>query len=663
MNPQDPSFNSTMDPMGGNNSTLNQSPTHTQITTNSSPSTSHKFEEHFQFVNALWLSSLVLSLTCALLAISLQQWARRYLVAVRQRRTPHSQARIRGYLAEGVRDSGIVILVDLMRTGQQLSFVLFATGLLVPLSTRNVNQGYYAPVIILIWLVLCVLLYLCMIIVGILRPNSPYYTPLLSFMRYFPQLIFATPDDGSLRASRFKGSLRRFTRGARKETELEELTLKLSQGLDRRNLEWTFDSLNQDHEFERFFAGIPDFCNSRAVKDPMGHVLNLNGEQKLSQALIGFIHRTVTSHLISEQARQQRITICMMAMDAVSALTSWSTLRRVFGEWEGLLGSVDFGSALLRTGGDRNGDPLTVFCTRCIVATVIARAQVYDGAWFDLTTQFLTSDMEVWVYLSYFPFLPLILYKVWVGISPTLRSCLEHGHSALVANLIFIARITFQFHSEHSRDKLFDVSSRTLSELCSNIDVRLASSDVQHEFCGLWNDLVHLAQAQNGTGSYAPATGTDILRHLRKSYIALHESTDASLFYTSTNNGTLISLPGSSYPLCSVQDHPHASPQTPHLTTANLANLPPSHSLLTTSPYSIHPNAVTSATEEANDTSSVLSPAEVASDLAASLSAPTPPPPTLVRQLENLFMEALSPGKLLKRAKNRGKQNLKQKQL
>ena len=354
-----------------------------------------KFEQNFQLVNALWLSSLVLSLACALLAISLQQWARRYLVAVRRRRTPHNQARIREYLAEGVRDSGIAILVDSMRAGQQFSFVLFVVGLLVPLSTRNLNAGYYAPVIILIMFVLCALLYIYLAIVGILRKNSPYYTPLLSSLQFTPQL-FATLGDGTAHFTRFQRSLGIFTPEVRKATE--ETAQRLSQGLDRRTLEWTFNSLNQDREFERFFAGIPDFCNSRVVKDPMGHVHQLDGEQKLSQALIGFMHRTVTSHLISEQDRHQRITICTKAIDAMPTLLSWSTLRRVFGEWEGLLGSADFGGAILRTGGDPSKDSCTVFCARCIVAIVIARAQVYDGSWFNLATQFLTSDMEVWTY-------------------------------------------------------------------------------------------------------------------------------------------------------------------------------------------------------------------------------------------------------------------------
>jgi len=218
----------------------------------------------------------------------------------------------------------------------------------------------------------------------------------------------------------------------------------------------------------------------------------------------------------------------------------------------------------LRSGGDRDRDSRTVFCARCIVAIVISRAQVYDDRCFNLTTQFLSSDMEV---------------------SRTLPGCLAHSHSALLANLIFISRIIFQFHSEHCRDKLFDVSSRTLSELSSNIDVRLVSSALQHEFCGLWNEFVHQereeSQAQHRTGFYAPTISTDILRHLRKSYMALHEKV-----FTSADDIIPVSPPGS-YPLCVVQDHRHTCRQPPNLTIANLTNPPLSAPLDSISPIAV----------------------------------------------------------------------------
>ena len=54
------------------------------------------------WVNALWFLSLVISLTCALLATLLQQWARRYLKVTQPRYSPHKRARIRAFFAEGV---------------------------------------------------------------------------------------------------------------------------------------------------------------------------------------------------------------------------------------------------------------------------------------------------------------------------------------------------------------------------------------------------------------------------------------------------------------------------------------------------------------------------------------------------------------------------------
>jgi len=49
------------------------------------------------WVNSLWLLSLVISLTCALLATFLQQWARRYLKVTQTCHSLHRRARIRAF--------------------------------------------------------------------------------------------------------------------------------------------------------------------------------------------------------------------------------------------------------------------------------------------------------------------------------------------------------------------------------------------------------------------------------------------------------------------------------------------------------------------------------------------------------------------------------------
>ena len=493
------------------------------------------------------------------------------------------------------------------------------------------------------WFLVWSMLYIWMTVTAISRHNSPYRSPLSSIFYRFAQLMrrlacSITPDTFARRFTRFatskshRGLLRRLSPEGMREA-MEESVQKYSEGLDSRILGWTFNSLVRDHEFERFFAGIPDFCDSKSVRDPKDLLLELNDKQEnLSRLLFVWISRTVASHLISEPARQQRIKIFTKVIDALPTIVSWTSLHRTFKTSEGLLGSVDLGGVILRTGA-KSDDPLTSFCARCIVAIVISRrAQAYDDHCLNLTTQFLTSDMKVRKYSWYYCLLLLISTKVWVGVSSTLRDCLEHSHSALLANLIFITRTILRFHSEHSRDKLSDVSSQTLSEVSANIDVRLASSEMQHEFCGFWNELVHeaqvQAQAQNRTASYAPTITTDIFRHLQKIYIALHESTDRSLFFTSDGDGAIIP-PSASYPLCNVQDHHHISPQTSHLASGDLPTPPSSRSCVSVPLDSIPPNSVSGATEDAKEAPNVAPPSVVTSDHAGSPSSPTPPRPPL----------------------------------
>ncbi|KAI0253417.1 hypothetical protein BJV78DRAFT_1360235 [Lactifluus subvellereus] len=55
------------------------------------------------WVNSLWFLSLAISLTCAMLATLIHQWARRYLrMTQRPRDNPHDAARIRAFFAHGI---------------------------------------------------------------------------------------------------------------------------------------------------------------------------------------------------------------------------------------------------------------------------------------------------------------------------------------------------------------------------------------------------------------------------------------------------------------------------------------------------------------------------------------------------------------------------------
>ncbi|KAF8261205.1 hypothetical protein EI94DRAFT_1607964, partial [Lactarius quietus] len=83
------------------------------------------------WVNSLWFLSLVFSLTCALLATLLQQWARRYLRLTHPRCSPHKRARIRAFFADGVERLHLPWAVEALPTLLHISLFLFFAGLCV----------------------------------------------------------------------------------------------------------------------------------------------------------------------------------------------------------------------------------------------------------------------------------------------------------------------------------------------------------------------------------------------------------------------------------------------------------------------------------------------------------------------------------------------------
>ncbi|KAH9173983.1 hypothetical protein EDB89DRAFT_1904932 [Lactarius sanguifluus] len=175
-----------------------------------------------------------------------------------------------------------------------------------------------------------------------------------------------------------------------------------------------------------------------------------------------------------------------------------------------------------------------------------------------------------------------------LGISSDLlfKYNLSGRNNVLLANLIFTTRQIVRFHSEHSWDTPFNVSSRTLDELSLNIDVQRTSPELQQEFCGLWNELVHTAR--DGADPHVRSISTEILGRIRRNYIAFHENTEPTIptaFYDSTNDHDSILFHASAYPLCSVQTHHpiplHPTPHIPEMTTnvtatqGNIASITP----------------------------------------------------------------------------------------
>jgi hypothetical protein len=217
-----------------------------------------------------------MSLTGALLAVFIQQWALSYLQVTQGRYTPRDRARIRTYHAEGLEKlylhrvtRGVPILIH-------LSLFLFFSGL--PVFLFNVNRTVFNVVVT--WLAICVAGYACITLMPIFYHDSPYYSPLSSsiwwlvtntlFIVYRLLSNFLRRNSFVLRwyhAHYAESHLRWPSLGAMRKAAAR-FALQLSSDIDYRALSWMFRTLNDDDEFEQFFDALPSLCDSEALQDP-----------------------------------------------------------------------------------------------------------------------------------------------------------------------------------------------------------------------------------------------------------------------------------------------------------------------------------------------------------------------------------------------------------
>ena len=477
-----------------------------------------------------------MSLTCALLATLLQQWARRYITITQPPYGPRKRARIRAFFAEGLEKRHLHLAVEALPILLHISLFLFFAGLLVFLF----NTDYAVFGIVTGWIGLCLAAYTYITLTPIFRQDSPYCSPFSSpawylfngttFVAIQILHLFGILGRVSLAIRHRMHSLRmlsyrRFVDGMVKTAEKKALAM--SPEIDARALMKTFRSLDEDHELERFFAGIPGLCNSKEISDPFIVFIEPN-KWTLSEALVELMHRTLTSSLVSEPTRRCRTVICTKAAHTAYLPIHPTTCEQVINGWlDELLNFVEFGHFLMR---DHYDDPCMDYYSTCMISMVIARVKEHDDQWGKLVIGHL-------------------------GISaPVLRSYLTHGDSTLLANYIHILRNIVHVHFDHFQSG--DVTSRwKVLESAYQFNIQDTLPSLQHEFCDLWNEIM-------GTAGTAPdhrtrSTLITLLKNVRRAYIALHENTDSAPIafsnLTADDDHVLFSL--SSYCPCNIPGH------------------------------------------------------------------------------------------------------------
>ena len=432
------------------------------------------------------------------------------------------------------------MVVEALPTLIHISVSLFFAGLAVFL--WNVNLTIFK--VVLSWIGVYTALYGCITLIPIFHRNSPYRSPLTPLVRpiiivaifvlvllyvcfYLLASVFTTCFS-CRRLLRIFGHPSDWIIQTLDTTEStpEKLALKISSAIDTRALMWTFDSLDEDHELDRFFSGLPGFHDSKVIKEPLR---SLDDQQKLRllKAVIRLLDRTFSSNSLQEQVKRRRANICANAIQLVDTPNAFPAIVRTLVSEDGYGPAqsteiVDF----VRRCGNRKCEDTTL--VQAMFSIVVARVQRHDDSWFILASEELGIPKTV------------------------LQEYAAHGDSLPLAILIYITRQQYTLIRNPSwpSDKISGIL-----KAASKFNALDTSPELQHEFCALWNQMVRDPDAWN----MSCKVPENALGPIRNTFIALHQNTNSAptILSPSTGDDDINLFRPSSYPLCNVSGHTH----------------------------------------------------------------------------------------------------------
>jgi hypothetical protein len=473
------------------------------------------------WVNILWILSLVISLTCAMLATSLQQWARRYLQNTQPvGRSLQERARRRAFFVHGIINFHIPHTVEVLPALVHLALFKFFAGLLIYLF--NIDHTIFTVVIC--WVALLLVGYGCITFMPVIWPDSPYYSPLYPLARFlYTRVLYLVlkVTHGVLSLFCLLDGLRRVREwlihiGRRKhrgiEWEVKDAISKQSSEIDFGILRWTARVIREDDEQEKVFECIPGFFDSEEVK------LDRDRARSMTEDAIGhFLRNTLSSNSVPESVKIRRLATCLDAASEVQP----AVCRKIFGDlvdlnWGGGLSSIELGLSL-RSWDKASHGQFSPYI-QGVVAVIVANVREHNEPWITLARSHL-------------------------GISDSVfQGYLSHNDNVQLANLIHFTR----------RANRSDPFTLEVVKTLSKFDIRNTFPEIQREFCALWNEIVR--QAQNDAADSYPVR---FLREIRHHYIALHQDTDVAptAFSPSTDFSAVVLKRPSSYTLCNVPSH------------------------------------------------------------------------------------------------------------
>ena len=490
-----------------------------------------------------------MSVSCAMWATSLNQWARRYIRLTQPARCgPEKRARLRAFYANGVDKMHTPWAVEGLPMLLHLSLFLFFGGLAIYLF--NVDQEVFTCVVS--WVGLFLIVYGLISLLPVIWPDSPYNTPLSTplwylfsyislaafIVVYFTFLLFCLAFFGCIfglfaccsnGASEFLGKILRTVKGlhrwrlgdvkvswwdGRKSGGVKrirnEATEKQSPVIDGRILSWTIGTLGDDDSLQKFFEAMPGFFDSEKVKGIREHL----PYDLLRDALAGFLGRTLSSKSVIHSVKLHRLdifmdTIKLIGEDSIRVASILETF--LLKRWDLAPQTIEAAHALARW--TTSDDQRTALYARCTVARVLATVQEHDDRWFELAA-----------HISGLP-------------ERDLRSVARTVDNLLFANLIDLCR-----QADTQEWKIVDTFPR--------FDMPDTLPRLQHDFCALWNETVDKARIHGDPES----ASVRILCSVRHHYVTLHPGTGLPEMSHPYHLGFIL-LDPSLYPQCNIAGH------------------------------------------------------------------------------------------------------------
>ncbi|KAJ7676595.1 hypothetical protein DFH06DRAFT_1034014 [Mycena polygramma] len=266
--------------------------------------------------NAFWFLSLGLSLSCALIATLVEQWAREFLHKANVNSDPVTRARILSYLYYGLKRFNMHAVVEVIPLLLHLSLFFFLSGLVAFL--LPINLGMTVVAASPLFFVMGIYVYLT--ILPVIELDCPYRTPvsgtawrLLKNIADMRHRVY--PGSNTIPSS--KSMLAAITFCAT-EPSLERTER------DKRALVWMLSSLKNDYQLEVFLEAIPDVVWSpkgrRRIHDDHIHTVARSTSVQLWTRIRTLLVSSDSGLLSPEAAIRRQIT-CYKALWTISSLS------------------------------------------------------------------------------------------------------------------------------------------------------------------------------------------------------------------------------------------------------------------------------------------------------------------------------------------------------